>query len=363
MTSSNRIKTTIQHREPDRVPMHINASKWVVRRLMDKLELDTPKDLLNHLQIDVYDMRGVDLHSGTVPAFNGPSHPILKAGKEWGGNIMALWNIQEYQKESSHGPVLEIEPPPLYNKEDLEDWANYPWPDVNWFDFSELKEDLKEWEEFSIMASGGSVFQHASYLRGLDKQLIDMMMMPEASDYLHDKLCDFYYEYYHRLLTAGESSIDILAFADDFGTQNSLMIGPDQFDQHFANRIKRMADLAHKFDAAFLLHTCGDVEPLIPRFIELGVDVLDPIQPESMDPARIKKIFGKDICLRGGISSQQVLAHGNPEDVISEVRNKLDILMPDGGYIFSPGHPVLQVDIPTENIIAMYQTAYKYGRY
>ena len=154
-----------------------------------------------------------------------------------------------------------------------------------------------------------------------------------------------------------------MAFADDFGTQSSLLISPEIFDKYFAQKIRKMADLAHQYGSFFLLHTCGNVEALIPRFIELGVDVLDPIQPESMDPARIKKLFGKEICLRGGISSQQVLAHGKPSDVELEVRKKLDVLMPGGGYILSPGHPVFQVDIPTENILTMYKTAYKYGKY
>lgn len=363
MTSSDRIRTVLRHKEPDRVPMHINASQWVVQHLLDHLRLNTSKELLEFLSIDVYDMRGIDLHSGTCPAFKGPEHSYLKPGKEWGGNIMALWGIQEYQKESAHGTVLEIEGPPLYNIENLTEWDNYAWPNPDWFDFSEILTDLEKWEGFSIMASGGSVFQHASYLRGLDKQLIDMMMFPEASDYLLDKLFDFYWEYYSRLFEHAGNKIDVLAFADDFGTQESLLISPGIFDSYFADRIKKMADLAHKYDSAFLLHTCGNVESLIPRFIDLGVDILDPIQPESMDAARIKKLFGKDICLRGGISSQQVLAHGTADDVVREVREKLDVLMPDGGYIFSPGHPVLQVDIPTENIIAMYQTAFEYGQY
>lgn len=363
MTSSERVRATIAHKEPDRVPLHINASFWVVQRLLDSLNISTPKDLLKVLNIDTYDMRGVDLHSGTVPKYSGPTHRILKPGKEWGGNIMAIWNILEYVSETVHGQMLEIEMPPHRNMDSIQEFENYPWPSSNWFDFSQLSKDLNEWSDFSVMASGGSVFQHASYLRGLDQQLIDMMMFPENADYFLGKLSDFYLDYYRKLLESVDGQVDVLAFADDFGTQSSLLISPDTFDNYFAKRLKVMADLAHEFDCAFLLHTCGNIEPLIPRFIDIGIDVLDPIQPESLDPEKIKKLYGKDICLRGGISSQQTLAHGTPEEVELEVKKKLDVLMPGGGYILSPGHPVLQVDIPTENILTMYKTAYSYGKY
>jgi len=363
MNASERISAAVRHEIPDRVPMHINASQWVVERLIKIMNVGRPKDLLKAMEIDVYDMRGIDLHSGTAPGYIGPEHPLLKPGSKWGGNIMSLWNIKEYERESAHGPVLEIEAPPLEKEGSETDWDQYNWPDPEWFDFSGIRSDLKEWKDFSIMASGGSVFQHASYLVGLDNQLTDLLLNPGRAEYILDKLCDFYLEYYRRLFEQAGDQIDVFAIADDFGTQESLLISPDVFDRYFAERIRRMADLAHSFDCCFLLHTCGNVEPLIPRFIDLGIDILDPIQPESMDPIKIKKEYGKEICLRGGISSQQVLAHGSTKDVEDEVRKKLDILMPGGGYIFSSGHPVLQVDIPTKNIIAMYHTAFEYGKY
>jgi len=331
--------------------------------LMQALSAQSQSELLELMHIDVWDTRGIDLHSGVAPAFVGPPHHLLQSGTGWGGNIMALWGIGEIEKESPHGPVLEITAPPLTNSSTTADWNSYTWPQVEWFDFSSIKADLLRYSNFSILASGGSIFQHASYLRGLDGQLFDLLADPDKANYLIDKLFEFYFHYYKKLFEKAGDLIDVFAIADDFGTQNSLLISPDLFRQFFSSRMKALADLAHHYDIYFLLHTCGDVEPLIPDFIEAGVDVLDPIQPESMDPAYIKKEYGQSICLRGGISSQQVLAHGSIRQVKEEVKRKLDILMPGGGYIFAPGHPVLQVDIPTENIITMYETAYEYGLY
>jgi uroporphyrinogen decarboxylase len=124
-----------------------------------------------------------------------------------------------------------------------------------------------------------------------------------------------------------------------------------------------MADLAHCYNIKLLLHTCGNIEMLIPRLIELGVDILDPIQPESMDPLAIKTKYGDRICLRGGISVQHIVSRGTITEVNAETRRIVEALKPGGGYILSPGHPVLQDDIPVENIMAMYETGYKYGFY
>ncbi|MFW5807322.1 MAG: uroporphyrinogen decarboxylase family protein, partial [Spirochaetota bacterium] len=159
--------------------------------------------------------------------------------------------------------------------------------------------------------------------------------------------------------------VDSLAMADDFGMQSGLMISPEMFEEWVVPRIKRFADLAHSFGLKLILHSDGNISSVIPRLIEIGVDVLDPLQPEAanMDPAEIKTEFGDDIVLRGGISAQQTLSYGSTQEVIDEVKRTMDNLAPGGGYILSPGHPVLQDDIPVDNIITMYDTAYSYGVY
>jgi uroporphyrinogen decarboxylase len=258
---------------------------------------------------------------------------------------------------------MEMKAPPLANALTIEELRDFLWPDNDWFDYSDLRSKLENWKDFSIMASGGSVFQHATYMRGMDTLMMDMMTDPEAANFILDKFTGFYYEYYRRMFEVAGDLIDVFALADDFGMQNTLLIGPEMFDEFVALRLKKMADLAHAYNIKLLLHTCGNIESLIPRFIELGVDILDPIQPESMDPVAIKQKYGNDICLRGGISVQNVVSRGTLDEVKAETKRILEALKPNGGYIFSPGHPVLQDDIPVENIIAMYETGYQYGFY
>ncbi|MDD4192292.1 MAG: uroporphyrinogen decarboxylase family protein [Mangrovibacterium sp.] len=360
MDKKQRVAYAINHNEPDKVPAHINATKWVVTKLKKILNVTTDKELLNALYIDIYDMRGIDLHSGTVPKYVGPENELFEG---WKGGIFSFWNMKEFENKTPAGWTMEIGPAPLSNALSEEECEKYPWPDNNWFDYSNLRKELKDWNGFSIMASGGSVFQHATYIRGMDTLMMDMMTNPGMAHYLLDKVSGFYYEYYRRMFEAAGDMIDIFALADDLGTQNSLLISPELFDEFVAPGLKKMAELAHQYNIKLLLHTCGNIELLIPRFIGLGVDILDPVQPESMDPVKIKGKYGKQITLRGGISVQNVISRGTVDEVKAETRRIVEALKPGGGYILSPGHPVLQDDIPAENIVAMYETGCEFGRY
>jgi uroporphyrinogen decarboxylase len=361
MTSSERLLNAVCHQQADKVPTHINATKWVVAKLKSALGVTSDKQLLEALHIDVYDMRGIDLHSGTAPRYIGPANELFPTG--WGGAINSFWGIREFENYTSRGWNYEMEPPTLAAALTIEEVDQYPWPDNNWFDYSNLRNDLAEWEDLSIMATGGSIFQHATYVRGMDILMMDMMTDPEMANRILDKFCDFYFEYYRRMFEVAGDLIDVFALADDLGMQHTLLISPELFEEYVAPRLKRMADLAHCYNIKLLLHTCGNIEMLIPRLIELGVDILDPIQPESMDPLAIKTKYGDRICLRGGISVQHIVSRGTITEVNAETRRIVEALKPGGGYILSPGHPVLQDDIPVENIMAMYETGYKYGFY
>jgi len=361
MHPGERIKYTVSHREPDKVPAHINATKWVVQKLKNSLGVNTDKDLMKAMHIDVYDMRGIDIKSGTVPRYTGPDNEFFP--ENWGGNISSFWRIREIETKTAAGWTIDNEAPPLASATDIKECEEYMWPSLDWFDFSFLAGQLEEWSDFSILSTGGSVFQHPTFLRGLDTLMIDMAINQDMANYFMDKFTDYYLEYYRHIFQSAADKIDVFAVADDFGMQNNLLISPDMFDDFVAPRLKKLIDLAHDHDIHFLLHSCGNIKQLIPRFIELGVDILDPVQPESMDPLEIKKEFGNQICLRGGISVQNTLSHGSVQDVKDETKRILDNLAPDGGYILSPGHPVLQDDVPVENIITMYDTAYEYGFY
>lgn len=363
LTSKERIHKSICHCEPDRVPTHLNANRPVVEHLKQALNVTTTRELLRALHVDIFDMRGIDIRgdSSVMPKYIGPEDTGIPA--DWSGNITELWGIKEIVVATENGPTITQSEYPLSEATTIEELEQYCWPDPDWFDYSDLRERLKEWTEFAILCSGCSVFQHPTYVRGMDKLMLDMAGNPEMADFMFDKFTDFYYEFYHRIFEEAGDLIDIFALADDLGMQNSLLISPKMFERFVASRLHRMAELAHQYDIKLLLHSDGNIHKIIPRLIELGLDVLDPIQPEAMDPLKIKQEFGEQLCLRGGISAQQILTRGTVEDVIAETKRIMKHLAPGGGYILAPGHPVLTVDMPTENIIAMYETAFQYGSY
>jgi uroporphyrinogen decarboxylase len=136
------------------------------------------------------------------------------------------------------------------------------------------------------------------------------------------------------------------------------------FDRAFAPRLKKLVDMAHSHGVRVMFHSCGAIVPLIERIIALGVDVLDPLQvaADGMDPALIKARFGDRLCLHGSIDTQHVLPHGSPEDVSQAVQEMIEVLGHGGGFILSPSH-VLQTDVPTANIVAMYETGFASGVY
>ena len=352
MNRKERVWQAVNHQPVDHAPKHINATKWVVSKLKNVFGVVSDRELLEKLDVDIYDMRGIDLHSGTAPLYIGPENRFFP--NDWSGNIMSFWGIEEIEKSTTAGWICETGTPPLAHAASLDELAQYNWPDVNRFDFSSLKDRLSCWNDFSIMASGCSVFQHATFLRGMETLLMDMCIQPEMAHFIINKMTDFYYSYFEKMFETAGDMIDIFALADDLGTQNSLLISPELFEEYVAPQLQRMADLAHAYGKKLLLHSCGNIEPLIPRLIQLGVDVLDPIQPECMNPLTIKEKYGHQIALRGGVSVQNTMSRGTVDDVRKETKRIVEALQIGGGYILSPGHPVLQDDIPVENIIALY---------
>jgi uroporphyrinogen decarboxylase len=363
MTSRQRMKMALAHREADRVPCHMNASAPVVAKLKQDMGLRTDRQLLDALNIDTFDMRGITIRDGIMPEYIGGEHPTLDSS--WRGNIISLWGIVEEESTSEYGTVINQINYPLKEATTLEDLAAFRWPDPNWFDYQNIRTRLEPWAERSIILTGASVWQHPSYVRSLDILMMDLVLEPSMANYIFDRFTDFYHEFFTRILCEAGDLIDCIALADDLGTQNNLMISPDMFKEFVKPRIRRFADLAHQHDCSLILHTDGNIRSIIPDIIEAGVDVLDPLQPEAegMEPASIKREFGKDLVLRGGISTQQTLSKGNVQDVREEVRRVISEMASGGGYILSPGHPVLQNDVPTENIKAMYSAALEFGVY
>lgn len=346
MDSRERVREAIERGTPDRAPLDITAQDAVLARLHADLRTSTHRELLERLGVDIVDLRGV-----LDPVYRGPvplSRPVGDGVRE------SFWGWRQRVVPTDSGPEECFVDFVLSGAASVEELERHAWPSPDWFDFSEIAERLRAWDGFAVLASGASVFQHATFLRGLDGLLVDMATAPEMAHWLMERFTDFYVAYFDRMLSAARGRIDILRVADDVGTQSGLLFSVEMFRAFLGPRIGRLADLAHAHGAKLLFHSCGAVRPMIDEIIAAGADILDPLQAaaKGMEPRALKEDYGDRICLHGGICTQHLLPGGAPGEVRDEVRRRIEVLGEGGGYIVAPCH-VLQGDVPTANILAM----------
>ena len=354
MTHRGSVLTALGHKEPDRVPLFYRDEPEVEGRLLRDLGLDDRQALLQFFDVG---FRWVG------PEYVGP--PLYDANTERRRDI---WGVEyAYTRFSEDAGYWEPVTHPLAGCLQPGDLAAYPWPRLDWFDFSTLPEQVKQVDEYALMtapgfASPGLLQNPIQSLVGVEKGLIDMALNPDLSHALVQRIMDFVAPFVDRMLEAAGDRIDFFRVGDDYGTQKGLLIGPRHWRQFIQPGLKQLADIAHDHGAALYLHSCGAIRELIPALIETGVDVLDPLQVKAtgMIPAELKRDYGGEICFCGGVDEQELLPRGTPQEVRSAVLQLLDTMTPGGGFFLGPTHN-FQNDIPTANIVAMYQAAHEWN--
>jgi uroporphyrinogen decarboxylase len=213
---------------------------------------------------------------------------------------------------------------------------------------------------------GGSIVEAAQSLRGWECFMMDLARQPKLAGALAQKLADHYVANLPRYLDAVGEYIQIIQMGDDLGTQRGPQMSPEMYRQIIKPYQRQVYEyVKSQSDLYLFLHSCGSIYTLIPDLIELGVDILNPVQISAaeMDPARLKREFGRDIVFwGGGIDTQHVLPHATPQLVRQHVRELLGIWAPGGGYIFCQVHNI-QANVPPENVVAMFEAALDFGQY
>jgi uroporphyrinogen decarboxylase len=354
MTSRERVLKALNHQQPDRPPMFVTLTPQVAAKLSKALNLpyEEPLDsllstrishtkLLTHLGNDCVGIAACA--PASKPTFTDENGIITN---EWG------------MKFKNAGLYNEFYAFPLANAETAEDIDAYPFFQAD--DptrFTSALQTIKEYgENYAVVADlETSIFETSWYLTGLEKFLMDMMLEPEYLNPLLDKVMEINLFTGKELIKAGA---DIIWAGDDFGSQNNMIMDPDLWRSLFKPRIKYMFEEFRKVNPNIKIawHSCGSILPIIPDFIEIGLDVLNPLQPlaTGMDPLFLKNEYGKDLSFFGAICVQDLLPNKTPSEIKSEVKRRAEILGKNGGYIIAPAHNI-QDDTPVENVLALFE--------
>ena len=385
LSPRERVRLSLRHEEPDRVPTDFLATPEVWNKLIARLQPDTSgitpgefieparEAILRHFEIDCrvlsYDMfcqpPEAAMHDGAVVDWWGTLNRSTP-NRMWrqrnpDGTLHDIWGAHSQRTEHAFGAYEEFASWPLQNATSVEDLKRHPWPTPDWWDFSPLPEIMPELDKhrpYHIRFRIGSVFEIAWQLRGMAEFLMDLAGQPEIPLYIMDRLTEVYVENTRRMLELAGDRLDMVYFYDDVATQNSLMISKKMWRDYVRPRHKQLVDLAHQYGKPVMYHCDGAVYPLIPDLIELGIDVLNPIQPDAkgMDARHLKDEFGAELTFHGGIDIIQTLPRGTPAEVAAEVRERVNVLGQGGGYILCSSHHI-QPDTPIENILTMYDPA------
>jgi len=201
-----------------------------------------------------------------------------------------------------------------------------------------------------------SIFQACTWIRGIEQFLTDFVINKKLVHTLLDKLLEIQSIKMEKFLEETGEYLDVLCIGDDFGGQSGLLMSPSMFRQMIKPYLKPYFEIMKsKSSAKINLNSCGAIQDILPDLIEIGVDIINPVQVSAagMDPVILKKRFGKDLCFWGGIDTQRILPGGSPFEVAEETRRIAGILGKGGGYVINPVHNV-QPDVPPENIVAVY---------
>ncbi len=377
MTGKERVLAALNHEEADRVPVDLGG--WVTtisvityNKLLQQLGISREASFFDWLrqtadpEEDVLERLGVDtryVHIGKPRGWKfAPQQREdgLYVIDEWGCGFLKTPSTLYYNLVHS----------PLKNA-GIKDLEKYTWPnprDPGYLDrVVERARRLADERKYAVIGDFAweTWYERAWKLVGMERFYMDMALNREFIHALLDQTLSLHLEFLDHILSGCGQCIDVVIQGGDLAGQKTTLISPADYEEFIKPRQKKAIDLIKsKTKAKVFWHCCGAASTLIPHFIEVGIDILNPVQVRAagMDAARLKKNFGKEIVFWGGIDSQQVLPTGSTGDVESEVRNLIRAMAQEGGLVVSAVHNI-QADVPVENVLTVFDSATRWGRY
>jgi uroporphyrinogen decarboxylase len=378
-TSYERLKTALEHKEPDRIPFDmggtiqtgINRHSYVrLRKYLGLPEKEiTVCDVIQQLarvDEDVMEKLGVDIRyvDPSAPSDKGLAKDIEKDGNYY--KLTDEFGVS-WKMPIENGHYFDMCDHPLKDADSIEDIEKYLWPNIT---DSQRYVTLKQRADHYVFEKqrayvlgrpDSGIWETALFTNGYEKFFCDMMINKTYAHKLMEIITGLKMKYWEKALKTVGKNVLVIAEADDLATQNSLLCSTDLYKEMvhpYHKKLFQFIKQKAQNKVYIFYHSCGAVKPLIPYLIEEGVDILNPVQVNAanMDTKVLKKEFGKDITFwGGGVDTQKILPFGTPEDVKEEVKRRIEDLAPNGGFVFAAVHNI-QSDIPPENIVAMWET-------
>ena len=343
MTPRERWLATLTRKKPDRVPMDYWATSEATKKLMKYLLCNNNREMLEKLHVDfVVEVK---------PLYLGPYIP--KNHDKFQCKYKKVQYGEGVYEECVFHPLAEFT-----SVEEIE--RNYTWPNPDWLNYSNIKDQLKGYEMYPIVGGYYEPFLIYKRLRGEEQAYMDMAKNPEIVHYCLDKLFHLGYEDIRRILENIPGKVMLSYVAEDMGAQNDLLYSPAHIQEFLIPRMKQIIELVHQAGVFVFHHNDGSIRRILPDLISAGIDILNPIQwrCKGMDRKELKKKFGDKVIFHGGMDNQETLPFGTVKEVKKEVLDNLRILGEGGGYILAPCHNIQAVS-PPENIVAVYETCYR----
>jgi uroporphyrinogen decarboxylase len=382
MTARERVMLALNHKEPDRIPIDLGATivSSISNQTYPELErlLGLPVEeikVLDYVQQLPYVSEalmqrfGVDFRMVQLPAATTVGVKVFEEGNyyafydRWGSKLH-MPRMGGFYFDWVDFPIKE----PTMRALDAYQWPQPDSEQVN-AELGRLAKQLYEESEYALVGSaviGGGIFEQPARVMGMQNFLMSLISEPAFADRLMETITDIYIESCNRYLEYVGPYIQVFTYWDDVAGQNGWLIRPDLYRKVIKPKQKRLVDaIKKKTNAKLFYHSCGASRDLIPDLIEIGFDILNPVQvsAKGMDTKELKKQFGRDMVFwGGGVDTQHVLPFGSPQDVVDEVKRRIDDLAPGGGFVFAAVHNI-QALVPPENIVAAFDTALEYGTY
>lgn len=382
MTSRQRLTKTLNHQIPDRVPIDLGGfqtgiHKGAYTELLDHLGIEDELTILDPVQQlakpceELLERFHVDIRylcAHGPESFKGAIEKNTRQGRLWHdlkdefGIVWSMPDDNRLYMDISHHPLADAT---------IETIAEFPFPKgddpTRFTGLREQALQMRRNTPYAISTGiGGVVYEICWYMRGLEQWFVDMLENPAFCEALLEKTLKFWLDYFTVFLAEIGDIIDVVMIGDDLGGQTGPLFSPDFYRKIVKPRQKKLVTHIKSLTSAKIwYHTCGSVAQLIPDLIDNGIDILNPVQisAENMDPHQLKTKFGDNLTFWGGaIDTQHVLPVASPQEIKDHVRRNMEILKPAGGYVFNNVHNI-QLGVPPENIVALFDAAYEHGFY